>query len=281
MPALLVVFVISLFVFSNTQVVVAKENLQLWVHPFLPATELVKRFTPLCEYIGKITGNPVSLHISRSYRQHIQRVGENRFDIAYMGPAPYVKMTADYGDKPLLGRIEVNGKSYYTGVIAVHQDSPITRLSQVRRDKLAFGDENSTMSHYVPCYLLHQAGVEIHANYMGEFTQSHRDVALGILGGYYDAGALKESVFIEYKGRGLRAIVTSPAIPTHLFVAGDNLPENLINAVRQALFELNSETQKNKILQPIKKSITGIIPVRDEEYDEVRTIVSTVDGWLP
>lgn len=278
MPALLFIATI-LFIACSSTYAVAYEKLQLWVHPYLPATELVKRFTPLAEYIEKKTGIPISVHISQSYQQHIQRVGENRFDLGYMGPAPYVKMTADYGSKPLLGRIEVNGKSFYSGVIAVRQDSSITSLSQVKREKLAFGDENSTMSHYVPCYMLHQAGVKVHHNYMGEFIRSHRDVALGVLGGYYDAGALKESVFLEYKERGLRAIASSPAIPTHLFVARDSMPIDLLAAVNRALLQLDSEKQKNKILQPIKQSITGIIPARDEEYDEVREIVTTVDGW--
>ncbi len=65
-----------------------------------------------------------------------------------------------------------------------------------------------------------------------EFLGSHNNVALGVLGGYYDAGGVKEGVFYKYKGRGLKMLAKSPGIAEHVFVASANLPEATINTLR-------------------------------------------------
>src|SRR3989344_9467952 len=80
----------------------AKEPLILAVHPYLPVKEIVTRFTPLADYLGNEIGRPVSVRVGSDYQEHIVYVGKDEADIAFMGPAPYVTMLANYGKKPIL-----------------------------------------------------------------------------------------------------------------------------------------------------------------------------------
>ena len=255
------------------KITAAQEPLVFWIHPYLPATELIKRFTPLARYLEDKLSRPVTIKIEKSYQAHINRVGNDEFDIAFMGPSSYVNMSGAYGKKPLLARLVVRGKPVFFGMIIVRTDSPINNLKDLRGKSFAFGDPNSTMSHLVPRYMLKKAGVGLNDLKKYEFLHTHHNVALGVLGGYYDAGGVKEEVFRQYRERGLRMLAKSPPISEHPFVARTTLPTTLVEALRKAFLELNGNDRGPAVLTSIKKSVTGIAPARNEDYDTLRSVM--------
>lgn len=257
-----------LFVFVNKTW--ATEPLSLWIHPYLPTTELIEKFTPLADYLSQKCRQPVQVKISKSYNSHIARVGEERMDIAYLGPAPYVQVTKKYGPQKLLVCLEVNGKPFFHGLVITRQDSPLNNLTSLVNKKFAFGDQNSTMSFLVPRYMLSEKGIELQDLKCHAFLGSHYNVVLSVLGGYYDAGAIKEEVFMEYQERGIKILAKSPAIAEHLFVAGNNLADSTVDKLRRALLSLKDRT----ILSAIKKSATGLVPVTDADYTGLRRILN-------
>ena len=246
----------------------SKEPLTLWVHPYLPVTELIRKFTPLANYLSEKSGQTIQIKVSESYKSHIERVGEERFDLAYLGPASFVKITDKSTEKTLLARLQVNGSPVYHGMIIARQDSLIMTLNDLMSKSFAFGDPNSTMSHLVPQHMLIEAGVEID-KLKTAFLGSHNNVALGVLGGYYDAGGVKEGVYYKYRERGLKLLATSPPISEHLFVARKDLSPSTIDVIRQSMFEL----QDKAILSSIKESVTGLVPVTVEDYDYLFSVM--------
>ena len=104
----------------------SEEPLTLWVHPYLPATELIRKFTPLADYLSEKCGQTIRVKVSESYKSHIERVAEERFDLAYLGPASFVKIIDKSTEKILLARLQVNGSPVYHGMIIARQDSPIS-----------------------------------------------------------------------------------------------------------------------------------------------------------
>ena len=247
----------------------AAEPLSLWVHPYLPATELIKRFSPLADYLSKKCGQAIVVKVSESYKAHIERVGEESMDLAYLGPASFVKIIDTYGEKTLLARLEVNGSPIYHGMIVTRDDSSINTLDDLKGRIFAFGDPNSTMSHLVPLHMLLNAGITVESFKKTAFLGSHNDVALGVLGGYYDAGGLKENVYNNYRERGLKLLATSPPVSEHLFVAGKHLPQSTIDILRQSMFEL----KEAQALTSIKNSVTGLVPVKNEDYDYLFSVM--------
>jgi phosphonate transport system substrate-binding protein len=252
---------------------VAGEELILGVHPYLHATTLMERFTPLADHLGQALGVTVRVKVGSSYSDHITAVGRGEVDIAFLGPAPYVRLVHQFGERPLIGRLSFNGTAHFQGVIAVPVSSDIRSLQEISGKHFAFGDPESTMSTLVPVYMLHRAGVEM-ADLGGyAHLENHHNVALGVLLGKYDAGAMKAEVFYAYQERGLKALTWSPEVSSHLFVANPALSEELIGELRQAMWDLHKTPEGLQVLASIKKGATGVIPVQDGDYANLREIL--------
>jgi phosphonate transport system substrate-binding protein len=256
----------------------SQEPLVLGVHPYLPATELLERFTPLAQYLERELGRAVIVRVGRDYQDHIELVGKNGLDLAYMGPASYVLMVERYGKKPLLARLAPGGKPTFRGAVASRKESPYENLSDLRGARFAFGDPDSTMSHLVPRYMLLEAGVDVEDLGGYEFLSSHHNVALGVLMGDFDAGAVKEEVFYEYEDRGLRAIAWTPEISEHVFVASPGLPAETREALKDALLRLGGEPSGKKVLSAIKEGTTVLLPASDGDYDNLRGILRYLES---
>ncbi len=255
--------------------------LRFEVNPFIGALELERRFSPLVRYLEGQIGVPIELRISPDYESHIEAVGSGEVDIAFLGPRPYVELTARYGAFPLLARYEIDGKGFYHGVIVVPAKSDLQRLTDLRGRRFAFGDHHSTMSTLVPHYLLLQAG--IHEEDLGEaaYLNNHENIALGVLMGRFDAGAMMESVYQSYRGRGLRILERSPPFSEHLLVAAQGTDPQRVAALRRALFALGATPEGAAILHGLKPSLTAFGPVEDRDYDGLREILRRMEGGGP
>jgi phosphonate transport system substrate-binding protein len=254
----------------------AGDGLVLAVHPYKSSSDLIKNFSPLADYLGQKLSIDMRLNISKDYQSHIDLIGSNQVDIAYLGPASYVLLVKKYGQKPILMRQVIQGKAFFQGKIIARKNSPITTLGELAGKRFAFGDPSSTMSHLVPRYMLIEAGVGADKLSEYKFLGSHDNVAMGVLVGDYDAGAVKEAVFYKYKSRGLKVLATTPSIPEHLFVVRSDLPVSTIKALKKALIELNDSQDGHQILVKIKKSITALQPAKDADYDGLRNILAVL-----
>jgi phosphonate transport system substrate-binding protein len=264
---------IALIAFFAANPSSAGRPLVLQVHPYLPATEIIERFSPLADYLGKSIGRPVVVRISVDYQQHIDLIGKDKADVAFMGPASYVSMVDRFAGKPLLARLEIDGSPTFKGAIIVAKESGIRSLSELKGKRFAFGDPNSTMSHLVPRYMLWKAGVDIKDLAGHTFLHNHHNVVLGVLAGKFDAGAVKSEVFYVYEERGLRVLAWSPKLSEHVFVTSSLLPKETIDKLRNALSALSSSDDGRKILKGVNEHATGLVPVEDVDYDTLRTIL--------
>ena len=253
----------------------AEENntLILGVHPYLPPADLEKRFTPLIQYLSRQLGVPMKLSISKDYETHIENIGNKVFDIAYIGPSSYVELINKYGPHTLLARLEIAGKPYFNGYIVVRQDSNIQTLEELKGKRFAFGSPHSTMSYLVPRHMLIEAGVSLESLREYKFQGNHRNVALGVLLGEFDAGAIKEETYFKFKKKGLRSIAISPPISEHVFVCRGKPFFQKHNKLQDLMYKLSKTDEGRSILMSIKKGVSGLVPVIDKDYDNLRNIM--------
>ena len=251
----------------------SNSTLIIGVHPYLPAAELKKRFKPLLDYLSNQLATPMELSISKDYETHIENIGNKLFDVAYLGPASYVNLIDKYGSHSLLARLEIKGKPTFKGYIVAKDGSEILELKQLKGKKFAFGSPRSTMSYMVPRYMLREVGVSLESLSDYKFQGNHRNVALSVLLGEFDAGAVKEETYFKFKGKGLKQIGVSPSISEHVFVCRQGLSLGQHKKIQDSMYNLSKTEHGRKILTSIKKSVSGLVPVSDKDYDNLRVII--------
>jgi len=248
----------------------------LAVHPYLPPQEVVTRFTPLADYLAGVLGRPIEVRVGRTYDEHIEAVGADRVDIAFVGPVPYISLVRKFGPKPLLARLEIDGAPTFLGYIVTREASPIHTLADLKGKSFAFGDRNSTMGHVVPRFVLQEAGVGVKDLSRFAFLGAHNNVALAVLAGDMDAGALKDEAYTKYRAQGLRVLAQTPPISEHVFVANTKMSPALIVVMRKALLDLKRHPHGAEIMRSLNDKLTGIVAAKDGDYDSLRTIVDAV-----
>lgn len=251
-------------------------ELILGVHPYLSHSELQVRFEPLADYLAKGLGRGVKVRVGRDYAEHIDEVGQNHVDIAYLGPISYVRMVERYGDKPLLARLARNGRAILEGYIVVPGKSPLHSLTDLRGRSFAFGEPDSTMSSVVPQATLAAAGISLPD--LGRYVRyhGHNNVALAVLSGQMDAGAVKSEVFDSFNGLGLRALAKLPEVSEHLFVTRSDMPEQTVVKLRQLMLDLAHSRRGLNILKSIHRDATALVAVDDHDYDNLRDMLKII-----
>lgn len=252
----------------------AEDSLVIGIHPYLSQGELTERFTPLAKYVGNEIGRDIKIRVGSSYDEHIEYIGNNKIDIAYMGPASYINMTQQYGEKPVLARLEINGNPWFQGCIVAQKNSGIKTIQDLKNKRIAYGDPNSTMSFIVPHYMLMMAGVYTSNSPKYQFLGTHTNVALGVLSGDFDAGAIKPEVFNQYEDKGLIKIAVTPKISEHLFVTRSMLSPELVDNIRHTLLSLHQSEEGRHALQSIKKSISRLVEASHGDYENLNTIIA-------
>ncbi len=255
----------------------AEPPLILGVHPYLSATDLHNRFTPLVEHLSKRLNRQLTLRISSSYEAHVEAIDSGAIDLALMGPAPYVMLTAKANPVPLLAAFESHGSRTFTAIIAVRRDSAISELSQLKGKNVALGPLPSTMSNIVPRAMLLKAGLAVSQLGKVDYMTNHDNIALGVLAAAFDAGAMKEDVFHRYEAQGLRALATSEPVADHLFVARRGLDDGLIRELRTSLLSLGETEEGRRILTTIQANLTAFLPAHDADYDGLRALIRSLE----
>lgn len=275
--ATLSVFVFLSLPFSPAGPLYAQEPLLFGIHPYGSDRDIHERFLPIETYLGQQIGRPIKVVVTRNYEEQIDKMGKGKIDMAFMGPAPYIMMVDRYGEVPILGRLEINGSATFHGVIFVARDSPLRGLAHLRGKRFAFGDRNSTMSHLVPVYLLWKAGISVDQLGKYEFLGKHENVALGVLSGNFDAGAVREDVFSLYEKRGLRKLAQTPEFSGHVFVVRKKTPQKTVQALRKALFDLKNSSAGRTILATVMEGTTGVVAAHDNDYDSMREVLRQLE----
>ena len=249
-------------------------RLILAVHPYLPYQEVTAKFAGLANYLARQLGREVSIRVGKDYQEHIRFIGEDRVDIAFLGPASYVTLTREHGQKPILAKLVVRGRPFFQGRIIARSDSAIKTLADLPGRRFAFGDPESTMSHLVPRFMLLENGIPLGTLAAHEFLGSHDNVALGVLVGDFDAGAVKEEVFMKFEANGLVDIATTVRVSEHLFVTRADMEPALVDELRAVLWQLKDSAAGRRAMNSIKTGVSGMMPATDQDYDSLRRILT-------
>lgn len=254
----------------------AAEPLALAVYPYRPAIEIQNHFAPLIKLLEAAINRPISLRIGRDYDEHMRMVIEEAVDLAYIGPAGYLALDTQVRGLSLLCRMEIEGRAELGGHIVVRQDSPLKSLADLRGRRMAFTDRNSTMGYLVPRAVMAKAGVREKDLLAQRFFGSNENVAMAVMSGDFDAGAMRADAFDSYVAVGLRSLHELPRFSEHVFVATRRLAPPLRESLRKAMLSLADTPAGREALQQTRKNATALVPGKPADFDGLRRLLGSI-----
>ncbi|NIA02714.1 MAG: phosphate/phosphite/phosphonate ABC transporter substrate-binding protein [Planctomycetia bacterium] len=261
-------------------------SLTFLVHPYDNPSRLVARFSPLCDYLSKVSGQPVKLVIARSYVDQVQRITKGQVDLAYMGPTPFLRAQdhylADNVKKIVPFAAEVKGgNASYQSVIVVRDNSDIKDIKDIEDHTFAFGAPHSFSSHYVPRVMLGNNGLAFKNLRDYAYLGRHERVALAVLHGDFDAGGLNRDVAKRYQNRtpGLRVISASAPLPPHLIVARPDFSLIILEQLTLALVEPDTNDSDYNLAMTSLGQGTRFTAPDMQSFDYARRIIKAVESY--
>ena len=239
--------------------------------PLENAIKMNNAYAPLCEFINSVLGRRLFIRIGHDYDDAINDLGNSRALISSQTPSTYIEAHDRYNIEPLVVPLS-KGEPFYRSAIVVHADSDIKELSELRGKRFAFGDAKSTGSKAMPQSMLKKNGVDINDLAEHAFLGSHDNVAEAVLKKEYAGGGLMASVAEKYTNKGLKIIAVSDVIPQFPICASPDLSKDDRENLIKALVNLKD----NRILSAMGSGITGFAPIKNSDYDGVRTMLESL-----
>lgn len=231
--------------------------------------EMIKRMTPLAEYLSTQTGYTVHFRPSPNMETAIKDLGTNAVQISYMTPIAYVMAHEKYQAIPLV-RPLTHGKNTFHLLVVVQRDSPYKKLEDLKGKRFAFGDPKAFLQ---PAVLL-DGGVRKHEFSEVAYLKHYDNIAKAVLLNDFDGGIMKDTVYEKFAEQGLRVVHTSPPLSSYVFAVNGKLDAKIQGKLKQALLNLNNVTPETRaVLKALDQGYDGFQPVSDQDYDRERAMV--------
>lgn len=243
-----------------------------------------ERHNPLVEYLKRETGLSIRQVFPDSFDDFIRRTGEGKIDISFANPFIYIKVNSRYGVRAFARIVELDGRENFRGQIICRKDNEAIRTVDDCRGKRWVAVDPSSAGGYL--YALgyfwdHGIRKEDFAEIAfvpGPGGQQEK-VVLAVYNGRYDIGSVREGTLELLADKldlgEIRVLAHTPWYPGWMYAARKDLPDDVVNAVRDALLKLDcNDSQYRPICDAAH--FAGIIPAVDRDYDTIRQLALKV-----
>jgi phosphate/phosphite/phosphonate ABC transporter binding protein len=253
---------------------VAADVIRFGIEPIgISPVEVVKKFSPLAEYLGKKIGKRVELRAVSDYEGAIRDIGHGITQVCFMTPTTYIEANKKHGTEVVVKAL-TEGKSYHHSVIIAKGDSKIISLEDIKGHTFAFGDPHSLSNYIAPRIMLLDAGIDLKDLLFYEYLGPHEEVINAVLKGNFDAGGVTESAANKFKDKGIKFIKFSEDLPGFCICVSKTLPERDKNSLKSALTALTDATSEgSSILHAIYRRYNAFEEASDADYANVRVMM--------
>ncbi|MGM0424967.1 MAG: phosphate/phosphite/phosphonate ABC transporter substrate-binding protein [Thermodesulfobacteriota bacterium] len=264
---LIVVLLQALFICLQTQVQAAEKSLSLIIPPVEEVDVMYRQFLPVREHLQKELDLEVKLKVEGNYSAALEKIGQGKADLAYLDPAAYCEARHKYGILPLVKKVHKEADKDCGSVLAVREGSQVQKIVQAQGKSLALGSVHSSSSYLMPLAMFREVDIKLEDFSQVGYLQKEDQVALSLLVGDYEIGAMSQEVASKYSEYGLRKIHCSERIPGSVLSASNGLDPELRRKVEKALLDYQDQGQGKNFAQ-----------VQDQEYDVVRIMLKNITG---
>ena len=162
------------------------------------ATEQVRKFTPIANYLEKRLGMKVEFTPVTDYPAAVEALVNKKVDLVWFGGFTYVQAQIRSGGKivPLAQREE---DTKFQSVFITKTDSGIKTLADLKGKQVSFGSQSSTSGHLMPRHFLLQANLNPEKDFRRiAYSGAHDATIASVVSGKVDAAALDITVWRKF-----------------------------------------------------------------------------------
>lgn len=245
------------------------------------ASAVVDDFAPIIDWLEESLSREldrpvrIQMKIANSYLMGISDIEVGDAHISRLGPASYVHATNENPKLEILAMESSGGERTFKGVIAVHADSDLQTLADLKGKRFAFGSPLSTIGRYLSQSYLMDAGIYAKDLASFEYLDRHDVVGMAVAAGEFDAGALKSGTFdkLVESGSPLRKLYEFDNV-TKPWVVHPSLDAEVRAAMRKVMLEITPQ-------DAARIGVDGFLPSGHEYYIETGEAMARAKGFDP
>jgi phosphonate transport system substrate-binding protein len=249
----------------------AQTTLRVTTIPEEAATEQVRKFTPLADYLEKHLGMKVLFTPVTDYPAAVESLVNKKVDVVWFGGFTFVQANIRSGGKivPLAQREE---DTRFQSVFIAKTDSGIKTLADMKGKQVSFGSQSSTSGHLMPRHFLLQAGLEPERDFRRiAYSGAHDATIASVTSGKVDAAALDITVWKKFVAenkvdtQAVNVFFTTPPFFNYNWSVHADMPANLRERIKAALLALNPANPEHAEILKLNRA-TRYVPTVPENY---------------
>ena len=269
MKALLTV---AAFAIGSTSVTAAAQQVfRVTTIPEEAATEQMRKFAPIAQYLEKKLGMKVEFTPVTDYPAAVEAMVGKKVDLVWFGGFTFVQAKIRSMDKiiPIAQREE---DTKFQSVFITKTDSGIKTLTDLKGKQVSFGSPSSTSGHLMPRSFLLNAKIDPEKDFKRvAYSGAHDATIASVVSGKVDAAALDITVwkkFVNEKRVDTKAVdvfFTTPPYFNYNWAVHADMPVAMRERVLKALLDLDPSTPEGKEILSLNRA-SRYIPTKAENY---------------
>jgi phosphonate transport system substrate-binding protein len=249
----------------------SQQVLRVTTIPEEAATEQMRKFGPLSNYLEKNLGMKVEFTPVNDYPAAVEAMVNKQVDLVWFGGFTYVQANIRSGGKvvPFAQREE---DTKFRSVFITQKNSGITKLTDLKGKQVSFGSQSSTSGHLMPRTFLLEAGINPETDFKRvAYSGAHDATIASVVSGRVDAAALDITVWNKFVNEGkvdtskVDVFYTTPPYFNYNWSVHADMPAAQREKIAKALFALDMNTSEGKEILTLNRA-TKYIPTKADNY---------------
>jgi len=254
----------------------AQDALRVSAIPDESPTELLRKFTPLGNYLEQKTGMKVKWTPVNDYPAVVEALAAKKIDLAWLGGVTFVQARLRTGNAvPIVQRAE---DATFTSKFIASRASGVKTLADLKGKNFAFGSPSSTSGHLMPRYYLQQNDLVPERDFKRiAFSGAHDATAAWVESGRVEGGALNASVWEKLVKSNkvdtakVVVIYTTPPYFDYNWTVRGGLSPTLVKKLTDAFLALDPAKPQDKALLDLQRA-SRFIPTKVENYKTIEAV---------
>jgi phosphonate transport system substrate-binding protein len=249
------------------------------VHPQRNPKKLRAVFGPLVKYINShVSDANLVFEASRNFEAFDQKLAERQFD--FVLPNPYGTVKGIESGYKVFG--QMGNKNDLRGLILVRRDSHVKTVADLKGHDVCFPGPTALAATLLPKYFLHTQGLAVNADFKSVYVGSMESSLMNVYRRNVVAGTAYPPAWRDFSkelpqvAAQLKVMWETDPMPDNSLMARDDVPQELVDRVAQAIFNMHNTDEGRAVLQTM--DLAMFKPSSNEDYAPVRNFLKKYEA---